>query len=216
MLFTYPLALMLGFKHSYDPDHLIAVSNILSKTRSFRESVQISVSWALGHMLTATIITITLFYFKEFFLTKLLEKFDLLVGVMLVVLGILTLNDLRRAHYHKHAHTTQNRSHFHPHSGEDRKHTHRHMFGIGIIHGLASNDELLLLLTVSLSISTLPGLLLGVLLFSIGVVLGMVAYGLIFSYPLIKARADAIKKAIILVSGTLSIIYGIAMIAAVQ
>lgn len=40
------------------------------------------------------------------------------------------------------------------------------MLGIGFIHGLASDDELLILLTVLLEVATLAGMLLGVLVLS--------------------------------------------------
>ncbi|MEK6947167.1 MAG: hypothetical protein AABX32_06180, partial [Nanoarchaeota archaeon] len=59
------LALVLGFKHSYDSDHLIAVSNILRKVDSIKSSVKVGFSWAVGHMITATVITVILYMFRE-------------------------------------------------------------------------------------------------------------------------------------------------------
>src|SRR5437867_9471975 len=50
------LALALGFKHSYDADHLVAVSNLITRSGSIRKTSLISVSWAAGHMVTAAII----------------------------------------------------------------------------------------------------------------------------------------------------------------
>lgn len=49
------LALALGFKHSYDADHLIAVSSILRRAKSIRSSWKSSIFWAIGHMITAAI-----------------------------------------------------------------------------------------------------------------------------------------------------------------
>ena len=90
------LALVLGFKHSYDSDHLIAVSNILRKVDSVKSSIRIGFSWAIGHMLTATTITITLFIFKKSFLNDVLPYFEKIVGIILIVLGILSLRDFFR------------------------------------------------------------------------------------------------------------------------
>ena len=142
------LAIALGFKHSYDSDHLIAVSNILRKVDSVNSSIRIGFSWAIGHMLTATIITIILFIFKESFLNNVLPHFEKIVGVMLIVLGILSFRDFFSLHSHMHSHGNTVHSHLHVHlkKHQDKKHSHTHMFGIGIVHGLASNDELLLLL----------------------------------------------------------------------
>src|SRR5437870_8246664 len=55
------LALALGFKHSYDADHLVAVSNLITRSGSIRKTSLISVSWAAGHMVTAAIITVLLY-----------------------------------------------------------------------------------------------------------------------------------------------------------
>src|SRR5438876_2043419 len=82
------LALVLGFKHSYDADHLVAVSNLIARSGSVRKTSLMSVAWAIGHMTTATIITILLYTFGRAFLAEVLGNLDLLVAVMLVIIGL--------------------------------------------------------------------------------------------------------------------------------
>ena len=89
------------------------------------------------------------------------------------------------------------------------------MFGIGIIHGLASNDELLILFTASLAVTSLGGLLVGLGLFSLGVVLGMIFFAVAFSFPLIKLNSDKIYKIISFGTGAAGIIYGTLMLFAI-
>jgi high-affinity nickel permease len=209
-MYLHILALILGFKHSYDADHLVAVSNLLVKSKSTRQSFSMSVSWAVGHMLTASIITILIYQFKGFFLTKLLPHFELAVGAMLVVLGAVSILSVRSnvLHVHSHSHAEGKHEHPHLHLSKD-EHYHTHMFGIGIIHGLASNDELLILFTASLGITSLAGLLTYVGIFSLGVIGGMVLFGLVMSYPIIKISGASLNKLVTLVVGTISIVYGI-------
>ena len=206
------LALLLGFKHSYDADHIIAVANVLRKTSTLGSAVRISISWAVGHMVTATVVTILLYAFRESVLRIVLANFDKAVGVMLVGLGLFSLKDLLSLHSHAHKHENTQHSHLHLHSGEGNvhKHAHKHMFGVGIVHGLASNDELLILFAASLGLTTLAGILLGVAIFSLGVVLGMVLFALVFSYPLLKARSEFFYKLITVVTGAASVAYGAA------
>lgn len=207
------LALVLGFKHSYDADHLVAVSNLLRKSRSFASSLKLGMSWAAGHMLTATIVTTLLYFFRESLLRKWLDNFDKVVGVMLIVLGLWSLKEALFQHSHRHEHGEVAHSHLHAHGREeDNRHDHRHIFGIGIIHGLASNDELLLLFTASLGVTTLGGILVGTGIFSLGVVLGMAAFSLFFSYPLVKARSDFFYRIISFVAGSLGVFYGVMML----
>ena len=207
------LALVLGFKHSYDSDHLIAVSNILRKVNSVKSSINIGLSWAIGHMMTATIITITLFVFKESFFNSVLSHFEKIVGVLLIALGILSLKDFLSFHSHRHYHGSLVHSHSHIHTKKNKNtHSHFHMFGIGIIHGLASNDELLMLFTASLAITSIGGLILALGMFSLGVVIGMVLFAAIFAYPLIKMNSEKIYRLVSLGTGSMGIVYGTLML----
>ncbi len=209
------LALLLGFKHSYDADHIIAVANFLRKADTLKSAVKISVSWALGHMVTAAIVTTILYVFRESLLTAFLTNFEKVVGVMLVVLGFFSLKDLFGLHSHTHEHEGTRHEHPHRHARDFKGHIHKHMFGIGIVHGLASNDELMILFTASLGLATLSGILFGVAVFSLGVVLGMVVFALIFSYPLLRAKSDAIYKSVTVITGITSVAYGALMLAGV-
>src|SRR3989338_1943743 len=178
-LFT---ALALGFKHSYDADHLIAVSNLLTKTKSLKHTVKMAFSWSLGHMITASAITIILYVFRDSVLKTILANFEILVAVMLIGIGLWSIYQSRTIHAHKHAHEQKAHGHLHMHlKSKETDHIHRHMFGIGIVHGLASNDEILLLLTLSLGVTSLAGMLLGIAVFSLGVVIGMVLFALFFN-----------------------------------
>jgi ABC-type nickel/cobalt efflux system permease component RcnA len=51
-LFVAGLGLLLGMRHSTDPDHVVAVSTIVSKQRSIRQAGLIGTIWGLGHTLT--------------------------------------------------------------------------------------------------------------------------------------------------------------------
>ena len=207
------LALVLGFKHSYDSDHLIAVSNILRKADSVKSSARIGFSWAIGHMLTATIITILLFIFKKSFLSGVLPHFEKIVGIMLISLGILSLRDFFSFHSHSHSHGSIVHSHPHIHlKNHGSKHAHTHMFGIGVVHGLASNDELLMLFTASLAVTSLGGLIAALGMFSFGVALGMMLFASIFSYPLIRMNSEKICKFVSFSTGSIGILYGILML----
>ena len=63
------LAIALGFKHAYDPDHVVAVSNVIARSDGLKKTSLLSVSWALGHMVTAAALAVLLFAFREVFLT---------------------------------------------------------------------------------------------------------------------------------------------------
>ena len=105
--------------------------------------------------------------------------------------------------------------HAHLHSALEEGHGHKHMLGIGVVQGLASNDELLVLITGSLGLSSLADVVAGVALFSAGVVLGMMAFSVALAYPLVKTRKESLARAANLLAGGLSIGYGIAVLAGI-
>lgn len=205
------LALFLGVKHSFDADHLIAVSNLLSKARSASHSIKMSASWAAGHMLTATIITALLFVLKDSILPLLLGKMEILVALMLIALGFFGMWQSRLLHSHSHSHGSEEHAHWHMHNlaaNHSKDHSHYHMFGIGIVHGLASNDELLVLLTITLGLSSFTELALGLALFTTGVAAGMVFFSLLFTYPLLRLHSQKLVRGFNFAAGCVSVAYG--------
>ena len=221
------LALVLGIKHSFDPDHLLAVSNLLRKVKSLKNSVKMAIIWAAGHMITASLVTLILISFKDSFLSFLLDKFEIIVALMLIALGFISLSNSRIVEKHEHEHNGKKHSHLHLHLKKDiTNHDHIHMFGIGIVHGLASNDELLILITISLGVSSVIYMLFGVAIFSLGVVIGMIIFTLVITYPLLKIhsskldgignsinleRSSRLTRLVNLFVGCISILYGVIM-----
>ncbi|MHA2225838.1 MAG: HoxN/HupN/NixA family nickel/cobalt transporter [Candidatus Hodarchaeales archaeon] len=210
------LALILGIKHSFDADHLVAVSGLLTRSETVKRTMSLSLSWSLGHMATASILTIILFTFRETLLKGVLNSLEILVPLMLILIAFLTLAwEFDLIHYHRHEHQGEHtdqsaeHSHFHPHISKNRKNEHGAMVGIGIVHGIASNDELLLLFTLTLGINSLFGILAGVLFFTVGVIAGMVVYGLSINFPIQKWGQKRVSRVINVSIASLSIFYAV-------
>lgn len=210
MLSTAILAFALGAKHSLDADHLLAVSNFLSGAKGVRQAARMAFSWAAGHMMTAGLVTLALYFFRDAVLSLLLEKMELAVAVMLIIIGAYGLWSARLIHSHGHSHAGKKHGHPHVHVKSNAgEHAHRHLFGVGIVQGLASNDELLLLLSLSLGLSGLAEMTVGVAFFSLGVIAGMILFSLAIALPVVKANARQFSSLLTLAAGTASIAYGV-------
>ena len=106
----------------------------------------------------------------------------------MIAMGIISLTiGIPVQHKHEHSHDGMKHEHTHTHRiggfmNKDLK-SHHASFGVGIIHGLASNDELFIVLILGLGIGSITTLLGALFLFSTGVVLGMVIFSvLIFRF----------------------------------
>jgi Na+/melibiose symporter-like transporter len=202
------LALALGFKHSYDADHLVAVSNLIARSDNLKRTSLMSTSWAIGHMTTATVITILMFTFRELFLDEVIANLEFIVAVMLVVIGVVGLLwEYNILHVHEHWHDFVKHRHLHTHVGEHGE--HGAMFSIGIVHGIASNDEIFILFVVALGVTSLGGVLLGVAVFSVGVVAGMILFGLGLNFPILKWGRMPVRRAVNVTAAVLSIAYAV-------
>ncbi len=124
------LGLILGMRHATDPDHVIAVTTILSRERRLAVAARIGVVWGLGHTLTVLIVGAAIIVFKIAIPTRLGLSMEFAVAIVLILLGAgaaaglvrnaatRTFGDSLRDErmvVHTHAHAHDGGVHAHPH-----------------------------------------------------------------------------------------------------
>jgi high-affinity nickel-transport protein len=85
------LGLFLGMRHSTDPDHVVAVSTIVSRQGSVRSSAAIGLLWGLGHTLTIFFVGSAIIIFGVVIPPRLGLSMEFCVALMLILLGVLNL-----------------------------------------------------------------------------------------------------------------------------
>ncbi len=85
------LGLFLGMRHSTDPDHVVAVSTIVSRQRSIKSSATIGLLWGLGHTLTIFLVGSAIIIFGVVIPPRLGLSMEFCVALMLILLGVLNL-----------------------------------------------------------------------------------------------------------------------------
>jgi Cytochrome C biogenesis protein transmembrane region len=128
------LGFVLGMRHATDPDHVIAVTTIVSRQRSVGGAALIGAFWGVGHTITIMAVGAGIILFNLVIPTHLGLAMELAVGVMLVLLGVLNLTGVTTrlterftpavsgGHSHPHAHGDYIHSHVHGH--EPGRHGH--------------------------------------------------------------------------------------------
>jgi ABC-type nickel/cobalt efflux system permease component RcnA len=110
------LGFLLGIGHATDPDHIIAVSTIVSREQSLARAARIGALWGVGHTATILAVGAPLILFRWSISPRLGAAMELGVALMLIVLGTASLIDLRRSgSSHSHLHQHGDRIHRHPH-----------------------------------------------------------------------------------------------------
>jgi hypothetical protein len=90
------LGFFLGMRHATDPDHVVAVTTIVSRERTMLHAAVIGVLWGLGHTFTILVVGSAIIVFKLTIPARLGLSMELCVGFMLILLGILNLSGLMR------------------------------------------------------------------------------------------------------------------------
>jgi len=120
------LGFVLGIRHATDPDHVIAVTTIVTRERTPLAATAIGAAWGVGHTLTILIVGGGIIVFGWVIPPRLGLSMEFSVGVMLVVLGIASLRGEARRIAAAGSMQIEGERHAHPHAHGDYVHSHVH------------------------------------------------------------------------------------------
>ncbi|MDR3693890.1 urease accessory protein [Mucilaginibacter sp.] len=232
-MFTFPLLLTIyaGFTHAFEADHLLAVTNIVSRRNHIWLSVKDGIFWGLGHSSTILLIGVLMILFKVGISEHSFHYFEAAVGLMLIALAVYRLQKFFRGkklvihthghlHSHSHSHAVDEHKHLHVHFAPKQNfkhtqlhvHTHDHShklaYGVGLVHGLAGSGALVVLVMAQIK-SPFDGLVY-LLIFSSGCIGGMLVAAGLFSVPFSKKliQAPVLQTLLIIATSLLCLVYG--------
>jgi high-affinity nickel-transport protein len=131
------IGFVLGMRHATDPDHVIAVSTIVSRERSVVKAGWIGILWGVGHTVTILVVGAGIILFDLAIPTRVGLTMEFSVGLMLILLGVLNLTgamawisekfspahpQVTGSHAHVHEHDWQVHLHWHSHSPRKEHH----------------------------------------------------------------------------------------------
>ena len=208
---------LLGMRHALEPDHLAAVSTLVSHERNGFRAAWLGLCWGAGHTLALLTVGASLVVLRSELSGSVTTVFEFGVAIMLVGLGVRAIYLAARqgpagpTRAHHHGRTV------HVHSGATG-HIHigawtlaRRPLLVGAVHGLAGSGALTALVLTTLP--TTAARLTYMALFGLGSTLGMAALSGLLGWPLARmghhhAVARAVSLAVGLVSTVLGVYYG--------
>jgi ABC-type transport system involved in multi-copper enzyme maturation permease subunit len=129
----------LGMRHAADPDHVIAVTTIVTRSKKVGSAALVGALWGIGHTLTIVAVGAFIIMFSVVVPPRIGLTMELAVGIMLVFLGIMNLAGMRAqvsetlaqaasvghddVHSHVHAHGDYVHTHVHGHSLASHSHS---------------------------------------------------------------------------------------------
>lgn len=194
-------SLLLGVQHSFEPDHMAAVSVLASEERKTSlqrwKLIWRSSHWALGHSLSLILFAVLVIILKSNLSLEVASKVELLVGPLMIWLGVLAI----RRNYIPRAASADAKPGIQKFSRS---------FWVGMIHGLAGTGGAC---TVALTLAAKDSLTAVwiIVLQSVGIILSMSAYGYFFTFSINKfaSRREYALKIINFLVGIFSIFIGV-------
>ena len=183
------LGFLLGVRHAADPDHVVAVSTIVTRSRSIGRAATVGALWGAGHTATILLVGGAIILFKLTITPRIGLSMELAVAAMLIALGIINLVGKPPA--------------------DDAAFAPVRPIVIGFVHGLAGSAAVALLVLTTISDSRWSVAYL--LVFGAGTVTGMMLCTAAIAVPLQfgALRVLGLQRPLRLASGALSVALGL-------
>jgi high-affinity nickel permease len=125
------VAVLLGLRHATDPDHLAAVSTLISseRERSSRLAARLGLIWGLGHATTLFLFGLPIVLYRAYLPQPVQEGAETAVGLVIIALAAWLLLRWHRGVFHP----------THAHARAKAVRTPVQAYGIGLVHGMGGS-----------------------------------------------------------------------------
>jgi hypothetical protein len=209
------LGSLLGMRHALEPDHVAAVSTMVSREQNGFRAAWLGFCWGIGHTASLVVVGAALVVFRAEMPVPVTNVFELGVALMLIGLGVraITLAARQGPHgplvVHRHGRVVHRHAALTAHVHVGHWTLARRPLIVGALHGLAGSGAL-----TALVLTTLPTTAARVTylaLFGLGSTLSMAALSGLLGWPLARLGTHhAVTRGVSLLVGCYSTALGIA------
>ena len=195
VLVVVAVAILLGLRHASDPDHLAAVTTLVSNGRG--GATRLGLSWGLGHATALLVLGIPIVLWKAYLPPHVEQSAEITIGLVIMALALWLLVRWRRGAF----------AHDHTHLRVPPRRTPWQAFTIGLVHGIGGSGGVgvLLLATIHSHVVALIALALFAAFTAISMALLSTGFGLTLSRPRVQRSFAQVAPAL----GVVSLVFGL-------
>jgi high-affinity nickel permease len=138
LLFVLVIAVLLGLRHASDPDHLAAVTTLVTNGRG--GATRLGLTWGLGHASSLMLFGVPIVVWKAYLPTRVEQSAEVTIGLVIMALALWLLLRWRRGAF----------AHDHAHLRVPPTRTPWQAYGIGLVHGVAGSGGVGVLLLAAI------------------------------------------------------------------
>jgi high-affinity nickel permease len=138
LLVVIAVAVLLGLRHASDPDHLAAVTTLVTNRRG--GATRLGLAWGAGHASALVVLGVPIVLWKAYLPAQVEQSAEVAIGVVIVLLALWLL---RRWHHGAFDHS-------HTHLRVPPRRTPWQAFAIGLVHGIGGSGGVGVLLLAAI------------------------------------------------------------------
>ena len=186
LVIVVAVAILLGLRHATDPDHLAAVTTLVTNGRG--GATRLGLTWGLGHASSLLVLGVPIVIWKSYLPPTVEQSAEVAIGLVIMALALWLLLRWRRGAF----------AHDHTHLRVPPSRTPWQAYGIGLIHGIGGSGGVGVLLLAAIHSHVLA--LVALALFALCTAISMAAlstgFGHVLERPSMQRRFARVVPAL--------------------
>lgn len=194
LLIVVAIAVLLGLRHASDPDHLAAVTTLVTNGRG--GATRLGLAWGLGHASSLLVLGVPIVLWKSYLPPQVERSAEVTIGLVIVALALWLLLRWHRGAF----------AHDHTHLRVPPRRTPWQACAIGLIHGIGGSGGVGVLLLAAIHSHALA--LVALALFAGCTAISMALLSTGFGYALGRPRIQRAFGRVVPALGAFGICFG--------
>ena len=202
MTLLFILAITLGIRHAFEPDHMAAVLTVSTQSNSLSATAKQGAIWGVGHTITLFIFSMILMGLNIEIDRNIFLLFEFIIGLVLIWMGFDVVNKSKTPPYDRRNNIIESKLAI----DNNKTKLSLRSLTVGLLHGAAGSGVIIALITTTIDSIYLKFTYIA--LFSFGLIISMSLLSILMTIPMHRSIKIIPLRYIKVITGTLAILIG--------